>query len=49
MIVAVNHAQYVDLTFQDFRALFKHKDNGLLVDIKGMYRHLSDQLNYWSF
>jgi UDP-N-acetyl-D-galactosamine dehydrogenase len=49
VIVAVNHAQYVDLTFQDFRALFKHKDNGLLVDIKGMYRHLSDQLNYWSF
>jgi len=39
----------VDLNVQDFRALFKHKDNGLLVDIKGMYRHLSDQLNYWSF
>ena len=49
VIVAVNHAQYVDLNVQDFRALFKHKDNGLLVDIKGMYRHLSDQLNYWSF
>ena len=49
VIVAVNHAQYVALNVQDFRALFKHKDNGLLVDIKGMYRHLSDQLNYWSF
>ena len=49
VIVAVNHAQYVDLNVQDFRTLFKHKDNGLLVDIKGMYRHLSEQLNYWSF
>jgi UDP-N-acetyl-D-galactosamine dehydrogenase len=49
VIVAVNHKQYLDLNAQDFQKLFKDKDNGLLVDIKGIYRDLSEELNYWSF
>jgi UDP-N-acetyl-D-galactosamine dehydrogenase len=49
VIVAVNHADYVGLDAASFQRLFKDPESGLLVDIKGIYSHLSGQLNYWSF
>ena len=49
VIVAVNHKEYVDFDAASFHRLYKRTDLGFLVDIKGIYRHLSAELNYWSF
>ena len=49
VIVAVNHAEYTGYDKASFGRLFRNPDVGFLVDIKGIYRHLSDDLNYWSF
>ena len=49
VIVAVNHQDYVGYDADSFRRLLKNPEVGFLVDIKGIYRHLADQLNYWSF
>jgi UDP-N-acetyl-D-galactosamine dehydrogenase len=49
VIVAVNHEEYVGYDADSFNRLFKNPDRGFLVDIKGIYRHLADDLNYWSF
>jgi UDP-N-acetyl-D-galactosamine dehydrogenase len=46
VIVAVNHHQYQQLTADDFR---KYMGNdGILIDIKGIYRHLKNEFDYWS-
>lgn len=48
IIVAVSHDQYVNLTESDFIPMLKEKENGILFDIKGMYRNKIKQLKYWS-
>ena len=47
--MAVNHADYIGYDAGSFQRLFKDPERGFLVDIKGIYRHLSSKLNYWSF
>lgn len=47
VIVAVNHKQYVNMNEADFKALM-NDDQGVLVDLKGLYRHNIKDLNYWS-
>jgi len=47
VIVAVNHADYIQMTQDDFNALMPD-GKGVLVDIKGLYRGKIDNLVYWS-
>jgi UDP-N-acetyl-D-galactosamine dehydrogenase len=47
IVVAVNHEQYTQLTEADFKALLKD-NQGLLVDIKGIFRDQIKDLAYWS-
>ncbi|MGB0403127.1 MAG: nucleotide sugar dehydrogenase [Salibacteraceae bacterium] len=47
VIVAVNHAEYVNMTESDFQALMDNE--GILVDLKGIYRGKINHLTYWSF
>src|SRR5690606_28776099 len=46
IIVAVNHEPYMQKSESYFSELLK--PNGLLVDVKGIYRNKIKQLNYWS-
>lgn len=46
VIVAVNHAEYVNMKEADFADLLT--DKGILVDIKGIYRGQIKNLDYWS-
>lgn len=46
VIVAVNHADYENLSENDFKNMMA--ENGLLVDIKGIYRNKIKDLTYWS-
>lgn len=47
VVVAVNHKPYLELEEKDF--LQMTKDNGILIDIKGIYRNKIKTLTYWSF
>jgi len=47
VVVAVNHKEYQTLTEPDFRAFMKD-DEGVLVDIKGIFRNNIEHLTYWS-
>ncbi|GAB4381715.1 MAG: nucleotide sugar dehydrogenase [Salibacteraceae bacterium] len=47
VIVAVNHQPYLEMTSQDFRKLF-NDDQGILVDVKGIYRKKITDFTYWS-
>jgi UDP-N-acetyl-D-galactosamine dehydrogenase len=47
VVVAVNHKEYQTLTEADFRAFMKD-DEGVLVDIKGIFRNNIEHLTYWS-
>lgn len=47
VIVAVNHKQYDDFKEEDFKVLM-NDDHGVLVDLKGTYRHMIKDLVYWS-
>ncbi|MEX2596982.1 MAG: nucleotide sugar dehydrogenase [Salibacteraceae bacterium] len=47
VIVAVNHDEYVKMTEDDFKGLMKD-DQGILVDVKGIFRKDIKNLNYWS-
>lgn len=49
VVVAVNHAPYLQLTEDDFRNMMKGNGPGILVDIKGIYRNKIKDLTYWSF
>ncbi len=49
VVVAVNHEPYMELTEADFKKMLKDNDDGILVDIKGIYRSKIHELNYWSF
>jgi UDP-N-acetyl-D-galactosamine dehydrogenase len=46
IIVAVNHHQYVKLDESYFKEF--SKDNGILIDIKGIFRNKIKDLTYWS-
>jgi UDP-N-acetyl-D-galactosamine dehydrogenase len=46
IIVAVNHKEYSDLPESYFKKMLSK--NGLLVDIKGVYRNRIKELAYWS-
>ena len=48
VVVAVNHKPYLDLKEEDFMALMQGRE-GILVDIKGIYRSKISKLTYWSF
>ena len=47
VIVAVNHKQYVDLNEDYFKSITKDQQ-GLVVDVKGIYRGRIKDLHYWS-
>lgn len=47
VIVAVNHSDYRDLDEKYFKSLLVPK-NGILVDIKGLYRKKIKTIHYWS-
>jgi UDP-N-acetyl-D-galactosamine dehydrogenase len=47
VIVAVNHDEYVKMNESEFRALMKD-DQGILVDVKGIFRHSISKMEYWS-
>ena len=46
VVVAVNHKQYKDLTEDYFHSLTG--DDGVVVDVKGIYRRKINKLDYWS-
>ncbi|PLW98833.1 MAG: nucleotide sugar dehydrogenase, partial [Marinilabiliales bacterium] len=46
VIVAVNHHQYVDLKEDYFESI--SSEDGILVDIKGIYKDKIQNLTYWS-
>lgn len=47
IIVAVNHREYKSLTEGDFRAMLKD-DQGVFVDVKGIFKGKIKNLEYWS-
>lgn len=46
IIVAVNHAEYRNLSEDNFKNLLNK--NGIIIDIKGIYRGKIHDLSYWS-
>lgn len=46
IIVAVNHSEYVNMTESDFKKLLN--DTGILIDLKGIFKGLSNKFEYWS-
>lgn len=46
VIVTVNHKEYVGLSEDYFKKLMPN--NGIFVDVKGIYRGQMKELNYWS-
>ncbi|TAJ13594.1 nucleotide sugar dehydrogenase [Marinilabiliaceae bacterium JC017] len=46
VIVAVNHREYADLDEEYFKSILV--ENGLFVDVKGIYRNKINELSYWS-
>lgn len=47
IIVAVNHKEYLSLTETDFRAMLKD-DQGVFVDVKGIFKGKIKNMEYWS-
>ena len=47
VIVAVNHDEYINLTEEEL-STFMEGGNGVLVDLKGIYRNRIKNLDYWS-
>ena len=46
VIVAVNHHEYSILKENYFKSILS--ENGLLVDLKGIFRKKINQINYWT-
>jgi UDP-N-acetyl-D-galactosamine dehydrogenase len=46
IIVAVNHKTYTELNERYFKEI--SQDNGILIDIKGIFRNKIKELTYWS-
>lgn len=47
IIVAVNHKEYTSMTEADFRAFLKD-DEGVFVDVKGIFKGKIKNMEYWS-
>jgi UDP-N-acetyl-D-galactosamine dehydrogenase len=47
IIVAVNHKEYEQMTETDFSAMLKD-DQGVFVDVKGIFKDKIQMLDYWS-
>ena len=47
IIVAVNHKEYKSLTEADFRAMMRD-DQGIFVDVKGIFQGKINKMVYWS-
>lgn len=47
VIIAVNHTEYANYTEKDFKNMLKDND-GLVVDVKGIYKDQIKDLQYWS-
>lgn len=47
IIVAVNHDEYKRMNEDDFKVMMKD-GNGVLVDVKGLYKEQIKDLEYWS-
>ena len=47
IIVAVNHKEYCNLEEADFNAMLKG-DQGIVVDLKGIYKGKINNIDYWS-
>ena len=47
VVVAVNHREFIDLDEAYFKSIIKDR-NGVLIDIKGIYRGKIEDLIYWS-
>ncbi len=47
IIVAVNHKEYKTLTENDFKAMM-NSDQGVFVDVKGIFKGKIKDLEYWS-
>jgi UDP-N-acetyl-D-galactosamine dehydrogenase len=47
IIVAVNHKEYNALSESDFQAMLKD-ENGVFVDVKGIFKGKINALEYWS-
>ena len=48
VIVAVAHDEYKELDEEFYKSLVRDMPNGVLADIKGLYRNRIKELNYWS-
>lgn len=48
IVVAVNHEPYMDYTEENFKSILKDNGQGILIDIKGIYRNKIKELTYWS-
>ncbi len=48
VVVAVNHKPYLELSEDYFKKILKDNGNGILIDIKGIYRNKIKELTYWS-
>ena len=46
IIVAVNHLEYKNMNEQDFKKMLN--PNGLLVDLKGIFRNQIKKIDYWT-
>jgi UDP-N-acetyl-D-glucosamine/UDP-N-acetyl-D-galactosamine dehydrogenase len=46
IIVAVNHQEYINLNESYFKSI--SAENGIVVDVKGIYRNRFKDLTYWS-
>ncbi len=46
IVIAVNHKEYLDLDEDYFKSILN--ENGLLIDIKGIYRGKIKDITYWS-
>lgn len=47
VIVAVNHKEYCDFSEADFSNMLKG-DQGIIVDLKGIYKDKIENIDYWS-
>jgi UDP-N-acetyl-D-galactosamine dehydrogenase len=47
VIVAVNHEEYCNFTEEDFSKMLKG-DQGIIVDLKGIYKDKIKNIDYWS-
>ena len=47
IIVAVSHQEYLSLSAKDFKNIYKN-DHRILMDVKGIFKNLKEEFDYWS-